>query len=244
MPLETSGLRPVSVLDGQRSAVPASPMRVRDDIKRRRPIRVAPLRQRCRARRRTHQPALRIRRGQQGWHQRGHRASVAFTEPDDNGRQQVRVLSADGPAARHGTAGTALGEGRTGEAFSAATGWPGAGLAADPFSGDGVTLGKFLQDLTEERHTPERDSKPQPATCSTRTRSARSWRRDRALPVPSSSHRQRPARQAPGRQLDLDDDHHPRPHPRIPTVIDRAARARPSLRTSPKQLGPAQPGCS
>jgi hypothetical protein len=45
-------------------------------------------------------------------------------------------LSADGPAARHGTAGTALGEGRTGEAFSAATGWPGAGLAADPFSGD------------------------------------------------------------------------------------------------------------
>ena len=38
---------------------------------------------------------------------------------------------------------------------SAATGWPGAGLAADPFSGDGVALGKFLQDLTEGRYTAE-----------------------------------------------------------------------------------------
>ena len=65
MRLETAGLRPVSFLDGPRPAVPASPMRVRDDLKRRRPIRVAPLRQRRRARRRTHQPMrpVRIPRG-------------------------------------------------------------------------------------------------------------------------------------------------------------------------------------
>src|SRR5215469_9513611 len=31
---------------------------------------------------------------------------VTFTEPDDTGQQQVRVLRADGAAAREGTAGT------------------------------------------------------------------------------------------------------------------------------------------
>src|SRR5438445_7279720 len=40
---------------------------------------------------------------------------VTFTEPDGRGRQQVRILRADGPAARHGTTGTVLGEGTTEE---------------------------------------------------------------------------------------------------------------------------------
>src|SRR5215218_5918248 len=43
---------------------------------------------------------------------------VTFTEPDDNGQQQVQVRRADGPAAHHGTDGTLLGEGRTGAVFS------------------------------------------------------------------------------------------------------------------------------
>src|SRR5262247_1593295 len=42
---------------------------------------------------------------------------VTFTEPGDTGQQQVRVLRADGPAAREGIACTPLGEGRTGEVF-------------------------------------------------------------------------------------------------------------------------------
>jgi hypothetical protein len=43
---------------------------------------------------------------------------VAFSEPDEHGRQQVQVRRANGPAARHGTEGTLVGEGRTGEVFS------------------------------------------------------------------------------------------------------------------------------
>jgi hypothetical protein len=81
---------------------------------------------------------------------------VTFTEPGDDGQQQVRVLCASGPAARHGTAGASLGEGRTGEVFSLSNSrlaW--AGLAADPFNGDGIALGEFLQGLTEGRYTPE-----------------------------------------------------------------------------------------
>jgi hypothetical protein len=39
---------------------------------------------------------------------------ITFTEPDDTGNQQMRVLRADGAAAQHGTEGTLLGEGRTG----------------------------------------------------------------------------------------------------------------------------------
>ena len=42
---------------------------------------------------------------------------VTFTEPDHAGNQQMRVLRADGAAARHGTEGTLLGEGRTGEVY-------------------------------------------------------------------------------------------------------------------------------
>src|SRR5215217_2562349 len=59
---------------------------------------------------------------------------VTFSEPDEHGRQQVQVRRANGPAARHGTEGTVIGEGRTGEV---------------------VSLGGFLQALGEGRYTPE-----------------------------------------------------------------------------------------
>jgi hypothetical protein len=81
---------------------------------------------------------------------------ITFTEPDGPGQQQVRVLRADGPAAREGTAGTLLGKGRTGEVFSLtgdALAW--AGLAADPFTADGTAIIKFNQALNEGRYTPE-----------------------------------------------------------------------------------------
>src|SRR5262245_7996009 len=80
---------------------------------------------------------------------------VTFTEPGDTG-QRVRVLRADGPAAREGTAGTLLGEGRTGEVFSLTGGalaW--AGLAADPFTADGIAVVAFNQALKEGRYAPE-----------------------------------------------------------------------------------------
>jgi hypothetical protein len=81
---------------------------------------------------------------------------VSFTDPDDSGRQQVRVLSAGGPAARQGTAGTPLGEGRTGAVFSLdGNGLAWAGLAADPFRADGVALSRFFQGLAEGRYLPE-----------------------------------------------------------------------------------------
>jgi len=81
---------------------------------------------------------------------------ITFTAPDDNGEQQVRILRADGPAAPHGTAGTALGEGRTGAVFSLdGNGLAWAGLAADPFNGDGIAIGRFLQALAEGRYAPE-----------------------------------------------------------------------------------------
>jgi len=80
---------------------------------------------------------------------------VTFTEPDDTGNQQIRVLRADGTAARHGTAGTPLGEGRTGEVFPLGTsGLAWAGLAADPFTADGAALAGFLQGLAAEQYDP------------------------------------------------------------------------------------------
>jgi hypothetical protein len=49
-----------------------------------------------------------------------------------------------------------LGEGRTGEVFPlGGDGLAWAGLAADPFSGDGLAIGRFLQGLAEGRYTPE-----------------------------------------------------------------------------------------
>jgi hypothetical protein len=81
---------------------------------------------------------------------------VTFTEPDQNGQQQVRILRADGSAARPGAAGTLLGEGRTGAVFSFGDdGLAWAGLAADPFNGDGIAVGRFLQALAEGRYAPE-----------------------------------------------------------------------------------------
>src|SRR5499426_1796902 len=81
---------------------------------------------------------------------------VTFTEPDDTGRQQVRVLRANGPDARGGAGGTLLGEGRAGEVFSLtgdALAW--AGLAADPFTADGAAIIAFNQALNEGRYAPE-----------------------------------------------------------------------------------------
>jgi Domain of unknown function (DUF4331) len=81
---------------------------------------------------------------------------ITFTEPGNIGQQQVRILRADGPAARHGTAGTSLGEGRTGKVFSlTGNGLAWAGLAADPFTADGTAIGKFNQGLREGRYIPE-----------------------------------------------------------------------------------------
>ncbi len=81
---------------------------------------------------------------------------VTFTEPDGTGNQQMRVLRADGAAARHGTEGTPLGEGRTGEVFplgASRLAW--AGLAADPFTADGIALAKFLRGLAAEQYDPD-----------------------------------------------------------------------------------------
>jgi hypothetical protein len=76
----------------------------------------------------------------------------ASPTPEQTGRQQVQVRRAEGPAARNGTTGTLLGEGRTGMVFSLSGDGPAwAGLAADPFNGDGVALGRFLQG----HYTPE-----------------------------------------------------------------------------------------
>jgi Domain of unknown function (DUF4331) len=81
---------------------------------------------------------------------------ISFTEPDDNGQQQLQVRRASGPAARHGTEGDTLGEGRTGAVFSLdGDGLAWAGLAADPFSADGVALSRFFQGLTKGDYLPE-----------------------------------------------------------------------------------------
>jgi Domain of unknown function (DUF4331) len=80
---------------------------------------------------------------------------ITFTEPDNAGNQQMRVLRADGAAARHGIAGTLLGEGCTGEVFPLGAGglaW--AGLAADPFTADGIALATFLQGLAAGQYDP------------------------------------------------------------------------------------------
>ena len=82
---------------------------------------------------------------------------VTFSEPDDAGNQHVRVLRAEGTSARQGTEGVQLGEGRTGEVFSLGSeGLAWAGLAADPFTADGVALAQFLSGLLGEgKYQPE-----------------------------------------------------------------------------------------
>ena len=81
---------------------------------------------------------------------------VSFAEPDQAGRQQMRILRATGPAARSGTGGVPLGQGHTGTAFSlGANGLAWAGRAADPFTADGAALAAFLQGVAEGRYRPE-----------------------------------------------------------------------------------------
>lgn len=81
---------------------------------------------------------------------------VRFTDPDDRGHQQVRVLRAEGTSARRGSDGILLGEGETGDAFPlGAEGMAWAGPAADPFTADGVALAGFLQGLAEGDYRPE-----------------------------------------------------------------------------------------
>ena len=80
---------------------------------------------------------------------------VTFAEPDDTGDQQVRVLRADGAGARHGTEGALLGEGHTGEVFHlGARGLAWAGLAADPFTADGIALARFLTAIAAGQYDP------------------------------------------------------------------------------------------
>src|SRR5690348_15434628 len=67
----------------------------------------------------------------------------------------MRVLRADGAAARHGTEGTLLGEGQTGDVVPLGAGglaW--AGLAADPFTADGIALAGFLAGLADGQYDP------------------------------------------------------------------------------------------
>jgi Domain of unknown function (DUF4331) len=81
---------------------------------------------------------------------------VTFSDSDEHGRQQVQVRRANGPTAPHSIERTLIGEGRSGEVFSLeGDGLAWAGLAADPFTGDGVALGGFLQALGEGRYSPE-----------------------------------------------------------------------------------------
>jgi hypothetical protein len=89
----------------------------------------------------------------------GTREDIAFrvtlTQPDPTGNQQIRVLRADGAAAQHGTEEALLGEGHTGEAFPLGAGglaW--AGLAADPFTADGIALARFLAGLAAGQYDP------------------------------------------------------------------------------------------
>ena len=81
---------------------------------------------------------------------------MSFGEPDADGRQEMRVRYAADVPSRSGLEGTALGVGRTGEAFALGNGgsaW--FGPAGDPFWGDGVSLFAFHQGLAEDQYRPE-----------------------------------------------------------------------------------------
>jgi hypothetical protein len=91
---------------------------------------------------------------------------VSFADPDQAGQQQMRILRAEGPAARGGTGGILLGQGRTGQVFSLGTdGRAWAGRAQDPFTADGAALAVFLQGVAEGS-TDRRSSPPPPRTSS------------------------------------------------------------------------------
>jgi hypothetical protein len=81
---------------------------------------------------------------------------MSFGEPDADGHQEMRVHYAVGGLSRSGLEGSALGAGRTGEAFALGNGgsaW--FGLAHDPFWGDGASLFAFMQGLAGNQYRPE-----------------------------------------------------------------------------------------
>ena len=82
---------------------------------------------------------------------------VTFGGPDADGARGFAVSRAEGAALRDpGAQGELLGEGRTGETLALSGGgraW--AGLAADPFFGDGIALGRFRAAALEGRYDPE-----------------------------------------------------------------------------------------
>ena len=82
---------------------------------------------------------------------------VTFGEPDGDGAQSFSVMRVEGEAARDpGSVGDLLGGGRTGEEIGLSDdGWAWAGLAADPFFGDGIALGRFREAALEGRYDPE-----------------------------------------------------------------------------------------
>jgi hypothetical protein len=81
---------------------------------------------------------------------------MSFGEPDADGKQDMKVRYAVGPASRSGLPDTPLGIGRTGEAFALSNGgsaW--FGLAQDPFWGDAAALFAFNRGLAESEYRPE-----------------------------------------------------------------------------------------
>ena len=93
---------------------------------------------------------------------------VSFTEPEDNRRQRVQVLRARRPGPpQHG--GDTLGRGPPRRVFAlGGDGLAWAGLAANPFSGDGIAIGGFLQGVGRRalhplRYSPTTRATPSPA---------------------------------------------------------------------------------
>ena len=81
---------------------------------------------------------------------------MAFSEPDADGNQEMRVRCAVGSSSQSGTGGADLGAGRTSEPFALADGgsaW--FGLAQDPFWGDAAALFAFTHGLAESQYRPE-----------------------------------------------------------------------------------------
>jgi hypothetical protein len=81
---------------------------------------------------------------------------MLFTAAGPDGRQQMRVLQADGESSRGGANGSPLGSGATGEIFSLQGGgvaW--FGVATDPFWADGPALFQFISALEAGDYRPE-----------------------------------------------------------------------------------------
>jgi Domain of unknown function (DUF4331) len=81
---------------------------------------------------------------------------MAFSEPDADGNQEMRVRYAVGPSSQSGTDGADVGVGGTGNTFALSNGgsaW--FGLAQDPFWGDAAALFAFTRGLAESQFRPE-----------------------------------------------------------------------------------------